>query len=114
MRILVAEDNLVNQKLARKILERIGHKVTIAKNGARSSRVLEKENFDVVFMDLQMPEMDGLTATSEIRNRKHLANQRIYAMTAHAMTGDREVPGNRHERLSDKAASNRRAAESLK
>lgn len=95
LKILVAEDNMVNQRLARKVLEKIGHKVTIANNGREALDFLEKahqdkEKFDVVFMDLQMPEMDGLSATAEIRCRPHLAEQRIYAMTAHAMTGDRE------------------------
>jgi signal transduction histidine kinase/DNA-binding response OmpR family regulator len=90
LKILVAEDNLVNQKLACKVLEKIGHKVTIADNGRKAIDYLENEKFDVVFMDLQMPEMDGLSATEEIRRRPHLASQRIYAMTAHAMTGDRE------------------------
>ncbi len=90
LKILVAEDNLVNQKLALKVLEKIGHSVTIANNGREALEHLEKDKFDVVFMDLQMPEMDGLSATAEIRNRPHLADQRVYAMTAHAMTGDRE------------------------
>ncbi len=90
LNILVAEDNLVNQKLALKVLEKIGHKVTIANNGREALECLENEKFDVVFMDLQMPEMDGISATEEIRRRPHLASQRIYAMTAHAMTGDRE------------------------
>jgi len=90
LKVLVAEDNLVNQQLARKVLEKIGHKVTIAGNGREAIEFLEKDKFDVLFMDLQMPEMDGLTATAEIRRRPELAQQRIYAMTAHAMSGDRE------------------------
>jgi len=90
LNILVAEDNLVNQKLARKVLEKIGHKVTIANNGREAIQCCEKQKFDVVFMDLQMPEMDGLSATEEIRRRPDLAHQKIYAMTAHAMTSDRE------------------------
>jgi CheY-like chemotaxis protein len=90
LKILVAEDNLVNQKLARKVLEKIGHTVTIANNGREALEFCEKEKYDVVFMDLQMPEMDGLSATAAIRRCPHLADQRIYAMTAHAMAGDRE------------------------
>ena len=90
LKILVAEDNLVNQKLARKVLEKIGHTVTIANNGREAIEWCEKDKFDVVLMDLQMPEMDGLSATAEIRRRPHLANQKIYAVNAHAMTGDRE------------------------
>jgi signal transduction histidine kinase/CheY-like chemotaxis protein len=90
LKILVAEDNLVNQKLARKVLEKIGHTVTIANNGREALAYCEREKFDVVFMDLQMPEMDGLTATAEIRSRPDLADQKIYAMTAHAMTSDKE------------------------
>ncbi len=90
LNILVAEDNLVNQKLAHKVLEKIGHTVTIANNGREAIEYCEKQKFDVVFMDLQMPEMDGLSATAEIRRLPDLGSQRIYAMTAHAMTGDRE------------------------
>ncbi len=90
LKVLVAEDNPVNQTLARKVLEKIGHKVTIAHNGREAVEWCRKEKFDVVFMDLQMPEMDGLTATTEIRKQTGLEGQRIYAMTAHAMSSDRD------------------------
>jgi signal transduction histidine kinase/ActR/RegA family two-component response regulator len=92
LRILLAEDNLVNQKLAFILLTKRGHTVTIADNGIRALEMLEAQPFDVVLMDIQMPEMDGLEATAEIR-RGEKGSQRhipIIAMTAHTMTGDRE------------------------
>ena len=89
--VLVAEDNLVNQRLAVRLLEKRGHKVEIAVNGLQALAALEKQSYDVVLMDVQMPEVDGFQATAAIRERekttgKHL---RIIAMTAHAMEGDR-------------------------
>ncbi|MCK4412517.1 MAG: response regulator [Candidatus Eisenbacteria sp.] len=90
--ILLAEDNLVNQKLAVCLLEKRGHRVVVASNGKQAIEELERRPFDLVLMDVQMPEMDGLEATREIREReagkgKHTP---IVAMTAHAMRGDRE------------------------
>jgi PAS domain S-box-containing protein len=90
--VLVAEDNLVNQHLAVRLLERRGHTVAVAVNGRKALAALEKQNFDVILMDVQMPEVDGFQATVAIRERekttgKHL---RIVAMTAHVMEGDRE------------------------
>ena len=90
--ILVAEDNLVNQTLARRLLEKRGHTVIVAETGKAAVAVVEKQTFDLVLMDVQMPEMDGLEATAAIRERekttgKHLP---IIAMTANAMIGDKE------------------------
>jgi PAS domain S-box-containing protein len=92
LRILLAEDNAVNQLLATRLLEKQGHSVvTVGSGGAVLDR-LEKETFDLILMDIQMPEMDGFEATAAIRKEeestgKHLP---IVAMTAHAMEGDRE------------------------
>ncbi len=90
--VLVAEDNSVNQRLARHVLERFGHQVTIVKNGREAVEAIEANDFDLVLMDVQMPEMDGLTATREIRKRESETGKRvpIIAVTAHAMDGDRD------------------------
>jgi PAS domain S-box-containing protein len=90
--VLVAEDNLVNQRLAVRLLEKRGHWVVVATNGQKTLAALEKQSFDVVLMDVQMPELDGVQTTAAIREKekttgKHL---RVIAMTAHAMEGDRE------------------------
>jgi two-component system, sensor histidine kinase and response regulator len=86
--ILLAEDNPVNQRLAVRLLERRGHRVTIAGNGRAAVELATTFPFDVVLMDVQMPIMDGLEATRHIR--AHSASIPILAMTAHAMDGDRE------------------------
>ena len=89
--ILIAEDNRVNQKVARKILSRLGYEAELVENGAEAVKRLAERPYDVIFMDIQMPEMDGITATQEIfklyagRTRPY-----IFAMTAYAMKGDRE------------------------
>jgi CheY-like chemotaxis protein len=90
--ILLAEDNLVNQKVACKLLERRGHTVTVVNNGAEALTALEKRSFDLILMDVQMPEMDGLEATRQIRAREGSMGGHvpILAMTAHAMKGDKE------------------------
>jgi len=93
IRVLVAEDNLVNRTLAVRLLERQGHIVSTAGTGIEALRAIEKQEFELVLMDVQMPEMDGVEATRVIRDRekqtgKHLP---IVALTAHAMTGDRQV-----------------------
>jgi CheY-like chemotaxis protein len=92
LRILVTEDNPVNQKLAVRMLEKIGHSVVVAANGKLALETWQQEHFDLIFMDVQMPEMDGFEATSEIRKREMADGQHIpiIAMTAHAMLGDRE------------------------
>jgi CheY-like chemotaxis protein len=92
LRILLAEDNAVNQLLATRLLEKQGHHVATVGNGRAALERLEKETFDLILMDIQMPEMDGFEATAAIRKQeestgKHLP---IVAMTAHAMEGDRE------------------------
>jgi CheY-like chemotaxis protein len=92
LRILVAEDNLVNQKLVTRLLEKAGHMVLVAANGRHALEALESASFDLVLMDVQMPEMDGLDAAAAIREREQRTreHQPIVAMTAHAMKGDRE------------------------
>ena len=91
LRVLIAEDNLVNQKVALRFLARLGYKATVANNGREALQVLDEQSFDLVLMDMQMPEMDGLTATREIRQRYPAARQPlIFALTANAVTGDRE------------------------
>jgi two-component system sensor histidine kinase/response regulator len=93
LRILLAEDSLVNQKLAVGLLERQGHKVSIANNGKEAVTLATKEPFDLILMDVQMPEIDGMEATALIRahERKTKGHLPIIAMTAHAMKGDRET-----------------------
>jgi two-component system sensor histidine kinase/response regulator len=92
LRVLLAEDNQVNQRLAARLLEKRGHRVSIAANGREALEALEKESYDLVLMDLQMPEMDGFEATAAIREkeRKSGKHQTVVALTAHAMKGDRE------------------------
>ncbi len=93
LNILLAEDNLINQKLATSLIQRMGHKVSVAQNGRKAIEAIETERFDVVLMDVQMPEMDGLEATRAIRSSENLTGRpriSIIAMTAYAMAGDRE------------------------
>jgi signal transduction histidine kinase/DNA-binding response OmpR family regulator len=92
MRILLAEDNQVNQILATRLLAKHGHTVVIANDGAQALTALERESFDLVLMDVQMPEMDGLETSAAIRAREQGTGYHIpiVAMTAHAMSGDRE------------------------
>ncbi|MEM8679943.1 MAG: response regulator [Planctomycetota bacterium] len=92
LHILLAEDNIVNQKLALGILNKLGHRVTVAHHGKEALDRLDEQPFDLVLMDVQMPEMDGLAATRELRRREaHSgAHVPVVAMTAHAMKGDRE------------------------
>jgi signal transduction histidine kinase/ligand-binding sensor domain-containing protein/CheY-like chemotaxis protein len=92
LRILLAEDNLVNQKFAVRLLEKNGHQVTVAQNGKEALVEIENSSFDLVLMDVQMPEMDGLAATQAIRERERQTGGHvpIIAMTAHALQGDRE------------------------
>jgi two-component system sensor histidine kinase/response regulator len=92
LRILLAEDNPVNQKVAAKMLERMGHTVLIAENGTEVLGALEKQSFDLILMDIQMPEVDGFEATRSIRERERDTGEHlpIVAMTAHAMKGDKE------------------------
>jgi signal transduction histidine kinase/ligand-binding sensor domain-containing protein/ActR/RegA family two-component response regulator len=92
LRILLAEDNVINQKLAVRLLENHGHEVVVAHNGKQALDYLEQSTFDLVLMDVQMPEMDGYRATSFIRRQEQntLRHVPVIAMTAHAMKGDRE------------------------
>jgi signal transduction histidine kinase/CheY-like chemotaxis protein/PAS domain-containing protein/HPt (histidine-containing phosphotransfer) domain-containing protein len=92
LRILVAEDNPVNQRVVRHMLEKQGHQVRVAGSGAEALDALGQEAFDLVFMDVQMPGMDGLEATGELRKREQGTGRRtpVVALTAHAMKGDRE------------------------
>ena len=92
-RILLAEDNIVNQRVAARLLEKRGHSVVIVGTGREALSALRNENFDLVLMDIQMPEMDGFEATRAIREEESGTNRHIpiIAMTAHAMTGDRDL-----------------------
>ncbi len=92
LRVLVAEDNLINQKLIAKLLSRDGHSVTVVSNGIEAIEALDRLEVDLVLMDVQMPEMDGLEAAREIRRREvgRSRHQRIVAITANAFDGDRE------------------------
>jgi two-component system, sensor histidine kinase and response regulator len=90
--ILVAEDNMVNQRLAVRMLEKRGHRVTVAVNGREALEALSRNSFDLVLMDVQMPEMDGLTATTILREQERggEAHATVIALTAHAMKGDQD------------------------
>ncbi len=92
LRILLVEDNLINQKVALRMLERLGYKADVAANGLKAIQALSHQPYDLVLMDIQMPELDGIQATQRIR-QEWLPNQqpRIVAMTANAQTGDREA-----------------------
>ena len=92
LQILLAEDNLVNQKLACRMLEKMGCQVTVVSTGKKAVDILATRHFDLVFMDIQMPEMDGLTATQHIRKSEESTGEYIpiVAMTANALKGDRE------------------------
>ena len=92
LRILLAEDNLLNQRVALRLLEKEGHIVTIANHGGEVLKAIELQHFDVILMDVQMPEVDGFEATHQIRAREAglITQTFIVAMTAHAMKGDRE------------------------
>jgi len=92
LNILLAEDEIVNQKIATKLLEMHGHAVSVAHNGRQAFDLVRNEKFDMIFMDVQMPEMDGLEATCKIRELEKDSGRHIpiVAMTAFAMKGDRE------------------------
>jgi len=92
VRVLVAEDNMVNQTLARRLLEKRGYTVTVAGDGRAALAALENECFDIVLMDVQMPAMDGFEATAAIRQQEQSTGNHvpIVAMTAHALKGDQE------------------------
>jgi CheY-like chemotaxis protein/HPt (histidine-containing phosphotransfer) domain-containing protein len=92
-KVLVVEDNMINQEVARGILERMGLTVEVAGDGGEALRLLQAHNYDLVFMDVHMPEMDGFEATGNFRAADGMATPQdvpIVAMTANAMQGDRE------------------------
>jgi CheY-like chemotaxis protein len=92
LRVLLAEDSLVNQKLAVALLEKCGHTAVVTENGREAVAASESQDFDLILMDVQMPQMDGFEATSVIRAREKGSGKHvpIIALTAHAMKGDRE------------------------
>jgi signal transduction histidine kinase/CheY-like chemotaxis protein/streptogramin lyase len=92
LRILLAEDHVVNQKLAVRLLEKQGHVVQVASNGREAVSAVERDTFDLILMDIQMPEMDGISATVAIREKERETGNHlpIIAVTAHAMKGDQE------------------------
>ena len=91
LRILLAEDNAVNQKVALRLLERLGYGADVASNGLEAIEALERSQYDVVLMDVQMPELDGLDASRRICDRWPDTRPRIIAMTANALPEDREA-----------------------
>jgi PAS domain S-box-containing protein len=91
LRILLAEDNAVNQKLALRLLQQMGYRADVASNGLEAVESVQRQVYDVVLMDVQMPEMDGLDATRTIRKLTGISQPRVVAMTANAMQGDREM-----------------------
>jgi len=92
LHILLAEDNIVNQKLALRLLEQMGYRADSVSNGLEAIESVERQKYDLVLMDVQMPEMDGLEATRQIVSRWSIGERpRIVAMTANAMQGDREI-----------------------
>ena len=111
LRILLAEDNVVNQKLALRILQQMGYRADLASNGLEAVESVRRQTYDVVLMDVQMPEMDGLEASRRITTQWRAAERpRIVAMTANAMQGDREMClAAGHGRLPDQADSRRSA-----
>jgi len=92
LHVLVVDDTVINQRLASGLLLKRGHTVEIAASGKAALEALERTKFDLVLMDVQMPEMDGFEATAAIREQERETGRRtrIVAMTAHAMSGDRE------------------------
>jgi PAS domain S-box-containing protein len=91
LRILLADDNVVNQKVATRMLERLGYRADLAANGLEVLQSVERQTYDLIFMDVQMPEMDGIEASRQIHKRIPAERlPRIVAMTAHALQGDRE------------------------
>ncbi|HWQ55239.1 MAG TPA: two-component regulator propeller domain-containing protein [Bryobacteraceae bacterium] len=92
LKVLLVEDNAINEKLASRLLEKQGHSVSVARNGREAIEAIARESFDVVLMDVQMPEMDGLEAIAMLRDHENEAGGHlpVLAMTANAMKGDRE------------------------
>jgi CheY-like chemotaxis protein len=91
IRLLIAEDHLINQKVVLRILERLGYQADLVSNGVEVLQQLQHQAYDIILMDIQMPEMDGITTTEKI-HELYLPEQRPYiiALTANALTGDKE------------------------
>jgi CheY-like chemotaxis protein len=87
---LIAEDNIINQKLIVNVFKLLGYKTDIAANGLEALEALKRKNYDLIFMDIQMPQMNGYEATRIIVEHSKVDRPLIIAMTANAMTGDRE------------------------
>ena len=110
LRMLLVEDNIVNQKLVKRMLQKMGHSVTLSTNGKQALDALDRESFDIIFMDVQMPEMDGLEATQIIRGKEKASggHMPIIALTAHALSDDkRTVPTGRYGRVYSKTRHGR-------
>jgi CheY-like chemotaxis protein/HPt (histidine-containing phosphotransfer) domain-containing protein len=90
LRLLIAEDNLVNQKVTRRLLGQLGYRADVVANGQEALEALERQSYDVILMDVQMPEMDGMEATRRIIDRWGADRPHVIAMTAAAMEGDRQ------------------------
>lgn len=91
LKILLAEDNTVNRLVALRLLEQMGYRARVAANGREALEAVERERYDVILMDVQMPEMDGLEATRRIRDLRGAEQPYIIGLTANAMQGDRET-----------------------
>jgi signal transduction histidine kinase/CheY-like chemotaxis protein len=91
LRVLLAEDNLVNQQVATAMLQKRGHEVAVVENGRLAVDAIQRQDYDVVLMDIEMPVLDGIAATREIRDRLGKTDLRIIAMTAHAMESERRA-----------------------
>ena len=92
MNILLAEDNLINQKLAERVLEIFGYQVDLAENGKQAFDMMQKNGYDLILMDVMMPDVDGIEATRRIRSELDAAQQPIIiAVTANALKGDKEL-----------------------
>jgi two-component system cell cycle response regulator DivK len=90
-KILIVEDDLKNQKLFRDILEKVGYKTILASDGEQGVQLAQAENPDLILMDIQLPVKDGLTATREIKRNPQISHIPVWALTAMAMKGDKEL-----------------------
>ncbi len=90
LNLLLVEDDYVSQLITSRLLKELGHKVRVVENGLRAIEEIENFDYDMIFMDLQMPEMDGITATLKIREKENKDTLTIIALTAHAMKSDKQ------------------------